>query len=105
MFVVICTFVPCGAFDLYFAIMNGHALQAKSNGHYPQAGNKTCAQLLCLCIAASRVDGQHVSEFEILLSALMHPQVQDRMSAEQMQKLKWLQRAAAVRLVSCPSAV
>ncbi|KAL0023582.1 hypothetical protein WJX77_004121 [Trebouxia sp. C0004] len=37
-----------------------------------------------------------------LLSAMLHPEADKRMTAEQMHELKWLQDAAAVPLSECP---
>jgi len=37
-----------------------------------------------------------------LLSAMLHPEAEKRMTAEQMHELAWLQEAAAVPLSECP---
>ena len=37
-----------------------------------------------------------------LLSAMLHPEVEQRMTAEEMAGLQWLQEAAAVPLMECP---
>ena len=37
-----------------------------------------------------------------LLSAMLHPEVEQRMTAEEMEGLQWLQEAAAVPLMGCP---
>lgn len=83
----------------------GPAMQEQSNGAYNQDYPGTCLQLLTLCMAAIVADRHQTQEFKLMLSALMHPQVQSRMTAEQMQQLKWLQDTAAVPLGPCPSAL
>lgn len=37
-----------------------------------------------------------------LLSAMLHPEVEQRMTAEELAGLQWLQEAAAVPLMECP---
>ena len=80
-------------------------MQVQSHEAHTQHGSEVCEQLLFLSMAAIQNDRRQTPEFETLLSALLHPHVQDRMTAEQMQQLKWLQDVAAVPLEPCPSAV
>ena len=52
-----------------------------------------------LTIAMEIAQMEHVDK---LLSAMLHPEVGQQMTAEEMEGLQWLQEAAAVPLTECP---
>ena len=61
-----------------------------------------CLQLIFLHMATNQTDtpdsSQQATGAGLLLSMLLHPQVEMQATAEQMQQLKWLREAAAVPL-------
>ena len=87
------------------------AMQEQSNVAYHEGSQelKHCLQLSFLRVAAFQTGhpdcSQRATDLGQLLSVLLHPQVESRGTAEQMQQLKWLRAAAAVPLWRCPSAV
>ena len=87
------------------------AMQEQSNAAYHEGcpGTKYCLQLSFLRMAAYLTghadSSQRATHLGQLLSVLLHPQVESRATAEQMQQLKWLRQAAAVPLSRCPCAI
>ncbi|DBA75942.1 TPA: hypothetical protein ACH3X2_009001 [Trebouxia sp. C0005] len=87
------------------AIQEEQALWAKSKVYH--AASKTRPHQLMalpraaagLTIAMEIAQMEHVDK---LLSAMLHPEVGQQMTAEEMEGLQWLQEAAAVPLTECP---
>ena len=73
---------------------------------YKAASRKWPHQLMRLCQAAVALntpkEDAQLNHADKLLSALLHPEVAQRMTAEEMAGLQWLQEAAAVPLMECP---
>ena len=86
-------------------------MQEQTNPAYHEGcqEHRFCTQLCRLRVAAYNTghpdSSQWATDFEQLLSVLLHPQVELRGTAEQMQKLKWLRNAAAVPMCRCPAAI
>ena len=80
-------------------------MQAKSEV-YNAASKKWPRQLMALCRAAVALntpkENAQLDHVDKLLSAMLHPEVEQRMTAEEMAGLEWLQEAAAVPLIECP---
>ena len=73
---------------------------------YKAASRKWPHQLMRLCQAAVALktpkEDAQLNHADKLLSAVLHPEVAQRMTAEEMAGLQWLQEAAAVPLMECP---
>lgn len=86
-------------------------MQEQTNVAYHEGRQdfKYCLQTSFLRSAAIQIktpdSSQRATDFVLLLSVLLHPQVDMRATAEHMQQLKWLQEAAAAPLWRCPSAI
>ncbi len=80
-------------------------MQAKSNV-YNAASETWPHQVMALPRAAAGLTtAEEIAQMEHvdkLLSAMLHPEVKQRMTAEEMEGLQWLQEAAAVPLMECP---
>ena len=46
-------------------------------------------------------ENAQMTHVDKLLSAMLHPEVAQRLTAEEMEGLQWLQEAAAVPLIEC----
>jgi len=80
-------------------------VQAQSDV-YNAASETWARQMMALCRAAVALntakENAQIAHVGKLLSAMLHPEVEQRMSAEEMAGLEWLQEAAAVPLMECP---
>ena len=80
-------------------------MQAKSKV-YNAASESWPVQLMALPRAAAGLttakDIAQMEHVHKLLSAMLHPEVEQRMTAEEVAGLQWLQEAAAVPLMECP---
>ena len=79
-------------------------MQAQSDV-YNAASETWARQMMALCRAAVALntakENAQIAHVGKLLSAMLHPEVEQRMSAEEMAGLEWLQEAATCSICGC----